>query len=83
MRDEEAQLMFANSFQYKFLVRNTRIVTILCAGKQQRYDELVLTQTTRLGYENPVTISIIKPFQNLSFNRGATIYFKGPLDVLK
>ena len=75
-KDEEAQLMFAESFGFKFQERKKCMLTVWEQGTPRRFEELKIK---RIKYKGSyLTVSILKPFDS----QDATIYFKGPLNTL-
>ena len=58
-KDEEAQLHFAHSFEYRFLKRKKRKVTILQEGAMRRYDEFLIRRI-KVG-DDYLTVSVVKP----------------------
>ena len=77
-KDEEAQLHFAHSFNYRFLKRRKRKVTILQEGIEQHYDE-ILIRRIKVG-EDFLTVSVVKPCSEPE--SGLTIYYRANLRVL-
>ena len=77
-KDEESQLQFAASFDYQFMSRRKRLLTILKRNTYARYDEIIIRKIS-CG-DDSLTIQAVKPF---AYNAGVTIYCRGRLSVLK
>lgn len=77
-KDEESQLQFAESFDYQFMSRRNRLLTILKRSAYARFDEVIIRRIP-VG-EDALTIQAVKPFQA---NAAVTIYYRGRLGTLK
>ena len=68
--------MFVESFGYRFQERKKSMLTVWEQGIPRRFEELKIK---RIKYKGAfLTVSILKPFDS----QDATIYFKGPLNIL-
>lgn len=77
-KDEEAQLHFAHSFDFRFLQRKKRKVTILQEGIKKQYDEFLIRRI-KVG-DDFLTVSVIKP-SSVS-DQTLTIYYRASLRLL-
>ena len=77
-KDEEAQLHFAHSFDYRFLKRHKRRVTIEQEGVERHYEEFLIRRI-KVG-DDYLTVSVVKP-QWLP-KAGLTIYYRANLRLL-
>lgn len=58
--DEQAQLMLAESYQYLFVSRKNKTITLQCTHQNVRYDILVLQSF--YSYDQRLTCIVIKQF---------------------
>lgn len=57
---DDAQLYFANSFKYSFASRKNQVITIVCQGKVEKYEELVIINFELKG--SPMTIQVLRTY---------------------
>ena len=57
---DDAQLYFANSFKYTFTSRKNQVLTIICQGKIEKYEELVIINFELKG--SPMTIQVLRTY---------------------
>ena len=77
-KDEEAQLHFAHSFEYRFLKRRKRKVTIMQEGVEHHYDEFIIRRIKVC--DDYLTVSVVKPAWLP--DSGLTIYYRANLRLL-
>ena len=78
-KDEEAQLHFAHSFDFKFVSRKRHKVCILREGFEQKFDELLIRRI-KVGPDY-LTVSVVKPVEQ-NDDSGLTIYYRANLRLL-